>query len=403
MDNFSEQLAELKRGCVEIIPLDLLTKKLSRGQPLCIKLGLDPTSPDLHLGHTVVLQKLHQFQNYGHKIVIVIGDFTGMIGDPSERNVTRPSLSKEQVLANAKTYQEQIFKVLDSDKTEVRFNSEWLGKLSAHDLVHLAASQTVARMLERDDFSKRYRENKPISIHEFLYPLLQGYDSVAINADVEFGGTDQKFNLLMGRELQKQKNQEPQVIMTMPLLEGTDGVKKMSKSYGNSIGIHDSPDNMFGKIMSISDDLMWRYFELLSDRSLKGIEQLRGEAAAGENPKNIKLLLAEELVGRFHSVEEAGLAKQKFVDQFSRGKLPEDMPVYEITAELSSLPLVNVLQKLGLIQTTSEGHRLLRQGAIKLGGDKVFENTVITHEQGEVIVQVGKRRLAKLLFNSEVK
>ena len=331
-----EMLEELKRGTMDLLVEEELIKKLQEGRPLRIKLGLDPTAPDIHFGHTVVINKMRQFQKFGHEIIFLIGDFTGMIGDPTGRNVTRKPLTKEEISENAKTYQEQAFKILDPKLTKVVFNSEWLGKLSSVDMIKLASSYTVARMLERDDFNKRYKENQPIAVHEFLYPLLQGYDSVAIKSDVELGGSDQKFNLIVGRELQRHFGQTPQIVMTMPLLEGLDGVRKMSKSYGNYIGITDSPQNMFGKIMSISDELMWRYFELLSMRSLKEIEQLKKEVLDGKNPRDIKIELAKEMITRYHNADAAENAHQDFLQRFQKGQLPENFTEKTLAASLKT-------------------------------------------------------------------
>jgi tyrosyl-tRNA synthetase len=389
------QLEIIKRGAVEIISEAELGEKLAQKRPLRIKAGFDPTAPDLHLGHTVLLNKMKHFQDLGHEVMFLIGDFTGMIGDPSGRNVTRPPLTPEDVLKNAQTYQEQVFKILDPAKTKIMFNSQWLQKFTAVDLIRLAATHTVARMLERDDFSKRYRENRPIAIHEFLYPLLQGYDSVAMEADVELGGTDQKFNLLMGRELQKHFGQKPQIVITMPLLEGLDGVQKMSKSYGNYIAINDIPDEMFGKLMSINDELMWRYFELLSFRSMTEITQLRAQTEAGANPRDIKMQLAEEITARFHSQQRAQLAKENFIARFARGAMPDEMPYIEIASEHDGLRLANILKMAGLAESTSDAIRLLRQKAIKINGTKVEENVLIKKNE-EHVYQIGKRKFAKI-------
>lgn len=392
-----DQLEIIKRGATEIISEAELGEKIAQKRPLRIKAGFDPTAPDLHLGHTVLLNKMKHFQGLGHEVMFLIGDFTGMIGDPSGRNVTRPPLTPEDVLKNAQTYQEQVFKILDPVKTKIMFNSQWLQKFTAVDLIKLAATHTVARMLERDDFNKRYRENRPIAIHEFLYPLLQGYDSVAMEADVELGGTDQKFNLLMGRELQKHFGQKPQIVITMPLLEGLDGVQKMSKSYGNYIAINDIPDEMFGKLMSINDELMWRYFELLSFRSMGEIMQLRAQVQAGANPRDIKMQLAEEITARFHSQQLAQLAKENFIARFARGAMPDDMPYIDLTCEHDGLPLANILKAAGLVESTSDAIRLLKQKAIKIDGTKVEENILI--EAGEEhVYQIGKRKFAKIMI-----
>lgn len=391
-----EAIELLKRGVDEIIHEKDLDEKLASGKTLRIKAGFDPTAPDIHLGHTVLLNKLRQFQDLGHEVIFLIGDFTGMIGDPTGKNVTRKPLTREEVEHNAHTYQEQVFKILDPEKTLVDFNSRWLNKLDAADMVRLASSYTVARMLERDDFSKRYKSNQPIAIHEFLYPLLQGYDSVALKADVELGGTDQKFNLLMGRELQKQDGQTPQVIMTLPLLEGLDGIKKMSKSLDNYIGIHDAPNDMFGKVMSVSDDLMWRYFDLLSFRSESDIEKFKTQVADGENPRNIKFLLAQEIVARFHGQEAGEAAQQEFISRFREGAMPEDMPEFEFEAGDEGLMIVNLLKQAGLIKSTSEGFRMLDQGAVKVNGDRVGDRHQVFQAGTESIFQVGKRRFAKI-------
>ncbi|AOU97221.1 tyrosine--tRNA ligase [Acidihalobacter yilgarnensis] len=389
-------LAELQRGVDEILPLEELRSRLQSGRALRIKAGFDPTAPDLHLGHTVLLNKLRQFQMLGHEVLFLIGDFTGMIGDPTGKSVTRPPLTREDVLANARSYEEQIYKILDPANTTVMFNSTWMGEMSASDLIGLAAKHTVARMLERDDFSKRYREGRAIAIHEFLYPIIQGYDSVAMHADVELGGTDQKFNLLMGRELQKGYGQAPQVIMTLPILEGLDGVQKMSKSLGNYIGITEQADEMFGKLMSVSDDLMWRYFELLSFRSADDIEGLRQEVAAGANPRDIKMQLGCELVDRFHGEGAGVLAQQAFVDRFRRGMLPDDLPEHCIEVGVAGMPIANLLKEAGLVASTSEALRMLKQGAVKLDGDRESDMRRIMAPVSTLLVQVGKRRAARL-------
>lgn len=390
-------LAELSRGVEEILPGEDLVNLLKEDRPLRIKAGFDPTAPDLHLGHTVLLNKLRQFQELGHEVLFLIGDFTGMIGDPTGKSATRPPLTRDQVAANARTYEEQIYKILDPSRTTVMFNSSWMGEMSAADLVALAAKHTVARMLERDDFSKRYREGKAIAIHEFLYPLIQGYDSVAMRADVELGGTDQKFNLLVGRELQKGYGQNPQVIMTLPILEGLDGVQKMSKSLNNYIGITDPADEMFGKVMSISDDLMWRYYELLSFRALADIETLRREIVEGANPRDAKMALAEEIVDRFHGAGVGAESLRAFVDRFARGKLPDDLPEYEIAVGEEGMPVANVLKEAGLVTSTSEALRLIRQRAVRFDGDREEnERRVIFASAESVAVQVGKRKAARL-------
>lgn len=390
-------LAELVRGVEEVLPADDLRERLESGRPLRIKAGFDPTAPDLHLGHTVLLNKMRQFQEFGHEVLFLIGDFTGMIGDPTGKSATRPPLTREQVAANAHTYKEQIYKILDPAKTTVMFNSAWMGEMSAADLIALAAKHTVARMLERDDFSKRYKDGKPIAIHEFLYPLIQGYDSVAMRADVELGGTDQKFNLLVGRELQKAYGQKPQVIMTLPILEGLDGVQKMSKSLNNYIGITDPPDEMFGKLMSVSDELMWRYFELLSFRSLDEVAAIRREVNSGANPRDAKISLAEELVDRFHGGGAGEKSRQAFMDRFAKGKLPDDLPEYEIVVGEHGMPITNLLKEAGLVASTSEAMRLIRQRAVRLDGVREEDERRTVQASSEpVVAQVGKRKAARL-------
>ena len=387
-----EQLAIIQRGTDEILPLDELKTKLKKNKPLRIKLGMDPTAPDLHLGHTVVINKMKQLQDLGHEIIFLIGDFTGMIGDPTGKNVTRKPLTKEDVLENAKTYQDQIFKILDKEKTTIAFNSAWMSKMSSTEMISLASKHTVARMLERDDFSKRYKGGQAISIHEFLYPLVQGYDSVALRADMELGGSDQKFNLLVGRELQKQANMEPQVILTMPILEGLDGVQKMSKSLDNYIGIDEDPDSMFGKIMSISDELMWRYLELLSFESLETIESWKKEVENGENPRNIKFRLAEEIITRFHSNKEAKKAQQNFIDRFAKNQIPEEMDEYTFS---KGLKIANLLKDSNLVNSTSEAFRMIKQGAVKMDGEKINDKD-FTPNVGTSVYQVGKRKFARV-------
>lgn len=390
-------LNELKRGVVDLIDEEDLQARLQQSKPLRIKLGMDPTAPDIHLGHTVVMNKLRQFQNMGHIVLFLVGDFTAMIGDPTGKSTTRQPLSREQIIENAKTYQEQAFKILDPDKTEVLLNSAWLDKCSAADLVRLASTYTVARMLERDDFTKRYRNNQPIAIHEFLYPLLQGYDSVEIKADVELGGTDQKFNLLVGRELQRQHGQKPQCVLTMPLLEGTDGVQKMSKSLDNYIGIIDAPDDMFGKIMSISDELMWRYYELLSFLPISEVSKLRREVEGGKNPRDVKVMLGEEIVARFHSQSAAKSAYQSFVDRFKHHELPTDMETLEIAADdTAGLGIGYLLQRANLVKSTSEAMRMVKQGAVKIDGEKVDDQGLVLQAGSCHLYQVGKRRFAKV-------
>ena len=390
-----EQLAIIQRGTDEILPLDELKTKLKKNKPLRIKLGMDPTAPDLHLGHTVVINKMKQLQDLGHEIIFLIGDFTGMIGDPTGKNVTRKPLTKEDVLENAKTYQDQIFKILDKEKTMIAFNSAWMSKMSSTEMISLASKHTVARMLERDDFSKRYKGGQAISIHEFLYPLVQGYDSVALRADMELGGSDQKFNLLVGRELQKQANMEPQVILTMPILEGLDGVQKMSKSLDNYIGIDEDPDSMFGKIMSISDELMWRYLELLSFESLETIESWKKEVENGENPRNIKFRLAEEIITRFHSNKEAKKAQQNFIDRFAKNQIPEEMDEYTFS---KGLKIANLLKDSDLVNSTSEAFRMIKQGAVKMDGEKINDKD-FTPNVGTSVYQVGKRKFARVTIS----
>lgn len=387
--------SELIRGCEEVLPEHELEKKLQKGISLKIKAGFDPTAPDLHLGHTVLLNKLRQFQQFGHEVIFLIGDFTAMIGDPTGKNVTRLPLSQETVLENAKTYQEQVFKILDPLKTRVAFNSQWLAPFSAVDLIRLAATHTVARMLERDDFNKRYTSGQPIAIHEFLYPLLQGYDSVALKADVELGGSDQKFNLLMGRELQKHYGLEPQVVMMTPLIEGLDGVKKMSKSLDNYIGINEPAAEMFGKIMSISDELMWRYINLLSFKTGSEIASLRNSVIQGANPRDIKIDFAKEIVTRFHDQQQAEKAHIEFIERFQKGVIPEDLEEQIITLQ-NSLSLAQLLKQANLTQSTSESIRLIKQGAVKIDGNKVEDPGLELAIGQTYVIQVGKRRIAKL-------
>lgn len=391
-----QALAVIQRGADELLIEAELIKKLAENRPLRIKAGFDPTAPDLHLGHTVLLNKMRQLQDLGHHALFLIGDFTGMIGDPTGKNVTRPPLTREQVLANAQSYKEQVFKVLDPAKTEVVFNSTWMDKFSAVDLIKLAATHTVAQMLERDDFAKRYKGNQPIAIHEFVYPLVQGYDSVALKADIELGGTDQKFNLLMGRELQKHYGQAPQCVLTMPLLEGLDGVNKMSKSLGNYIGITDNPTEMFGKLMSISDTLMWRYFELLSFRSLDEIKTLQAEIVAGRNPRDAKVLLAQEIVARFHSQNAAVAALSEFEARFQKGVLPDDMPEVTVAATSGVIGVPQLLKAANLVESTSEAMRMMVAGAVKIDGAKVSEKSATVAAGSVVVAQVGKRKFARI-------
>ncbi|MEZ9574394.1 tyrosine--tRNA ligase [Vibrio sp. 10N.261.55.F4] len=392
MASIEAALAEIKRGVEELIPEDELIAKLKEGRPLRIKLGADPTAPDIHLGHTVIFNKLRAFQELGHEVTFLIGDFTAMVGDPSGKNSTRPPLSREDVLKNAETYKEQVFKILDPAKTQIRFNSEWLSDLGAEGMIRLASNQTVARMLERDDFKKRYAGGQPIAIHEFMYPLLQGHDSVALESDVELGGTDQKFNLLMGRELQKAAGQKPQAVLMMPLLVGLDGVKKMSKSAHNYIGISEAPSEMFGKIMSISDDLMWSYYELLSFRPLEEVAELKAGVEAGKNPRDVKVLLAKEIIARFHSEADADAAEQEFVNRFAKNQVPDEMPEFEFEA---GLPIANVLKEAGLVNSTSDAMRMIKQGAAKLEGEKI-EDSKFVPEAGTAVYQVGKRKFARI-------
>ena len=389
-------LDQIKRGCHELLIEDELKQKLALGKPLRIKAGFDPTAPDLHLGHTVLLNKMRQLQDLGHHALFLIGDFTGMIGDPTGKNATRPPLSREQVIENAKSYSDQVFKVLDPDKTEIVFNSTWMDKFSAVDLIKLAATHTVARMLERDDFAKRYKGNQPIAIHEFIYPLVQGYDSVALKADVELGGTDQKFNLLMGRELQKHHGQSPQCVLTMPLLEGLDGVNKMSKSMGNYIGINEAPTEIFGKIMSISDDLMWRYLELLSFDSLEQIKAKRQSVEQGTNPRDVKVEFAKEIVARFHDDEAALAAEAEFNNRFRQGVLPEDMPEVSVSATDGNIVITQLLKQAGLVAGTSDAMRMIKQGAVKLDGERINDKSVTVEAGAVVVAQVGKRKFARV-------
>lgn len=394
--DFDAQLAELRRGTQEVLVVEELIRKLRRGKPLRIKAGFDPTAPDLHLGHTVLLNKMRQFQQFGHDVTFLIGDFTGMIGDPTGRNVTRPPLTVEAIQANAATYKEQVFKILDAEKTRVDFNSRWFGRMPASELITIAAKHTVARMLERDDFAKRYAEQRPIAIHEFLYPLVQGYDSVALQADVELGGTDQKFNLLVGRHLQETYGQEPQIVMTVPLLEGTDGINKMSKSLGNYIGIAEAPDVMFGKIMSISDELMWRYFELLSFRPLADLAVLRRSTQEGRNPRDVKFELARELVTRFHDAAAADAAQRDFVARVSERGVPADLPPKVVAVEAGGIRLANLLKEGGLAQSTSEANRKIDEGAVRIDGHRVTDRGLVLRAGADHVFQLGSKRFARL-------
>jgi tyrosyl-tRNA synthetase len=396
MTSIEDALAQIRRGTEEILLEDGLVRKLALGRPLRVKAGFDPTAPDLHMGHTVLINKLRQFQDLGHEVMFLIGDFTGMIGDPTGKNVTRKPLSRDEVLANAATYEQQIFHILDPERTLVVFNSSWMGEMQASDLIGLAGKHTVARMLERDDFAKRFRAGQPIAIHEFLYPLVQGYDSVALKADIELGGTDQKFNLLVGRQLQEAFGQEPQVVITMPILEGLDGVQKMSKSLGNYIAIADPPAEMFGKIMSVSDEVMWRYFDLLSFRPTSELATWRASLATGANPRDIKFRLAEELVARFHGATAARRAQDDFVARFQRGALPEDIPEVEAQTAGAGLPIANLLRAAGLVSSTSEALRLIAQGAVRVDGERI-EDPRLHCSVGEArVYQVGKRRIARV-------
>jgi tyrosyl-tRNA synthetase len=395
---FEDQIAELHRGTHEVLVGAELVRKLQRGKPLRVKAGFDPTAPDLHLGHTVLLNKMRQFQQFGHEVIFLIGDFTGLIGDPSGRNATRPALTPEEVQANARTYQSQVFRILDPERTRVDFNSRWFGAMPASRLIEIAGKHTVARMLERDDFAKRYADERPIAIHEFLYPLVQGYDSVALQADVEMGGTDQKFNLLVGRHLQETYGQEPQVVITMPLLEGIDGVNKMSKSLGNYVGIAEAADAMFGKLMSISDELMWRYFELLSFRPLSDIEALRRSAAEGRNPRDIKFELAREIVARFHDAGAAEAAQRDFIARVSEKTVPAGLEPKVIQVEVGGLRIANVLKEAGLAASTSEANRKIDEGAVKIDGTRVSDRGLVFRAGAEHVFQLGSRRFAKLKF-----
>jgi len=399
MNEQEAALKEILRGVEEVLVMDELKAKLALNRPLRIKVGFDPTAPDLHLGHTVLLNKMKLLQDLGHEVIFLIGDFTGRIGDPTGKNITRQPLTDCQVKENAQTYAKQVFKVLDKDKTKIMFNSEWLGRLGAADLIQIAAQYNVARMLERDDFSKRYKSGESIAIHEFLYPLLQGYDSVCLKADIELGGTDQKFNLLVGRELQRNAKQTPQVVLTLPLLEGLDGVKKMSKSLNNYIGIDESPKEMFGKVLSISDELMWRYYDLVSSLSVGAISELKQKAAEGMNPKEIKVKLAKELVTRFHNMEAAEQAEQGFIQQFQKNQIPED--IKDITLEVpSSYPLANLIKDVGLTKSTSEANRMIKQGAVRINGSKIEQGLQSYQLDEAFVLQVGKRKFARVTANA---
>ena len=390
------QLAELMRGTEEVLPEGSLAERLRSDRPLVVKAGFDPTAPDLHLGHTVLINKMRQFQVQGHDVVFLIGDFTGLIGDPTGKNATRPPLTEAEIDANAATYREQVFRILDPERTRIAFNSEWVGKLGAAGMVRLAARHTVARMLERDDFAKRYAAGQPIAIHEFLYPLVQGYDSVALNADVELGGTDQKFNLLVGRQLQQDAGQAPQIIMTLPLLEGLDGVQKMSKSLGNTIGITDAPNDMFGKVMKISDELMWRYFELLSFRPLAEVAALRARVAEGANPRDIKFELGMELVARFHSDSAATAARDAFIERFQQKAIPDELPEVTVAATDGEIGVAHLLRDAGLVASTSEAFRMMKQGAVRVDGERVEDRGLSFAAGVTLVMQVGRRKIARV-------
>ena len=396
MGTVEEQLRIIKRGCDELLVEAELAERIACGRPLRVKLGMDPTAPDLHLGHAVVLNKLRQFQDLGHHVQFLIGDFTGMIGDPTGKNTTRPPLSREQIQDNARTYREQVFKILDSERTEILFNSTWSDKLGADGMIRVAATYTVARMLERDDFGKRFRSNQPIAIHEFLYPLMQGYDSVAMKCDIELGGTDQKFNLLVGRELQKHFGQRPQCILTMPLLEGLDGVNKMSKSLGNYVGIDEPPGEIFGKLMSVSDELMWRYIELLSFESLDAIARWRQEVMDGRNPREIKAALAREIAARFHSQHAARHAEAEFEARFRQGAMPEDMPEVTLATAGQGMAITQILKASGLTASTSEALRMIEQGGVRVDGERVADKALRLDPRRTIVLQIGKRKFARV-------
>lgn len=396
MTSVKRQLAELARGTDEILPQDGLAEKLKKNRPLVVKAGFDPTAPDLHVGHTVLINKMRQFQEFGHEVIFLIGDFTGMIGDPSGKNATRPPLSRDEIEANAATYKEQIYRILDPDKTRIDFNSRWMSEMTSADLVKLASHYTVARMLERDDFSKRYKSGQSISIHEFLYPIVQGYDSVALRADVELGGTDQKFNLLVGRQIQQDYGQEPQLVMTTPLLEGLDGEQKMSKSLNNYIGITDEPNDMFGKVMSISDELMWRYFEVLSFRTLDDIQSLKSQVGSGGNPRDAKFELAMELVERFHNSQAAESAKDEFVSRFQKGAMPDTIDEVSVPSQGGSLGIAHILKEAGLVSSTSEAFRMIKQGAVKIDGKLIEDRSLQISAGSTSVYQVGKRRFSRI-------
>ena len=396
MTSITDALAIISRGAEEILLKSELRQRLKDKKSLRVKAGFDPTAPDLHLGHTVLINKLRQFQDLGHEVIFLIGDFTGMIGDPSGKSTTRPALTRDEIQANAQTYKEQIFKIMDPDKTQIEFNSRWMDKMNASNLVKLAAKHTVARMLERDDFHQRYTGNQPIAIHEFLYPLIQGYDSVALKADVELGGTDQKFNLLVGRQLQEAYGQLPQIVLTMPLLQGLDSVKKMSKSEGNYIGINEPPAEMFGKLMSISDELMWRYFELLSFRPMTEIKDMQKKVRNGTNPRDIKIQFAKEIVTRFHGQTQANRAKDEFIARFQKGKLPKNIPEWVIVTAGTSMPICPILKESTLTASTSEARRMINQGAVRIDGERIGDFNLELPAGANVVIQVGKRRIARI-------
>ncbi len=397
MDTIEGALREIRRGTEEILIEAELVEKLKLGRPLRVKAGFDPTAPDLHLGHTVLINKLRAFQQLGHEVIFLIGDFTGMIGDPTGKSATRKPLTREEVLENARSYEAQVFKILDPEKTRIEFNSRWMGGMDSTDMIRLASRYTVARMLERDDFSKRYAAQQPIAVHEFMYPLVQGYDSVVLEADIELGGTDQKFNLLVGRELQRQYGKSQQVIITMPILEGLDGVQKMSKSLGNYIGVNDPPKEMFGKLMSISDNLMWRYFDLLSFRPLQEVQLLKQQAAEGRNPRDIKFELGVELVDRFHGAGAGDQARQGFIEQFQKGELPEEIEEFTLTAASDEgLAIAHVLKDAGLVTSTSDAYRMIQQAAVRLDGERVSDRGLMIARGADVVIQVGKRRIARV-------
>ena len=399
MKAVEESLAIIKRGADELLIESELAEKLKTGRPLRVKAGFDPTAPDLHLGHTVLINKLRHFQDLGHHVMFLIGDFTGMIGDPSGKNTTRPPLTREQIMENARTYQDQVFKILDPEKTEICFNSGWIEALGTVGMIKLAASYTVARMLERDDFAKRYRNGQPIAVHEFLYPLCQGYDSVALKSDIELGGTDQKFNLLVGRELQKHYGQTPQCVLMMPLLEGLDGVNKMSKSLGNYVGISEPPREIFGKLMSVSDDLMWRYFDLLSFRPNAEIARFKQEVAEGRNPRDLKVLLGQEIVARFHSAQAADDALADFEARFRQGAIPDDVPEVTLTSVNGELGIAQLLKQAGLVSSTSDALRMIEQGGVKIDGERIEDKKLLLKAGSKLVVQIGKRKFARVILS----